>query len=297
MNSPFLSKCRKYIIDYFKKNKQILHIINIFLSPKSDIIFLTFKKISDTITHWKGCVKMKWSENIKVKFHETDQNEVASVSQTFKYIQEAAMCQLNEQHPSYKELLEQGKAFILSSIRLEMSAPIYAYDEIIARSWACPSRGLNFLRSYEIERDGEIICEAVSSWALVSINDKRLLPVEDIDTSAYYTDEVVQTERPVRVRIPSALPMSLVGEYTVQRSDIDMNNHVNNTNYPRIICDKIPNANKIRIKSIGIHFANEAVLDETLKIYMSSIDDRIYFRTIKEDGKTNIDAELIIEKM
>ncbi len=240
---------------------------------------------------------MKWSEKIKVKFHETDQNEIASVSQTFKYIQEAAMCQLNEQHPSYKELFEQKKAFVLSAIRLEIYEPIYAYDEIIARSWACPSRGLNFLRCYEIERNGEIICEAASSWALVSTDEKRLLTVEDVDTSAYYMDEPVQTERPVRVRIPSALPMSLVGEYIVQRSDIDLNGHVNNTNYPRIICDKIPNANNLRVKSIGIHFANEAMLNETLKIYMSKIDNRIYFRTIREDGKTNIDAELIVEEI
>ena len=79
---------------------------------------------------------MKWSENFKVKFHETDSSEVASVSQVFKYLQEAAMCQLNAQHPTYKELLAQKKAFVLSAIRLEMFAPILAYDNIIARSWA-----------------------------------------------------------------------------------------------------------------------------------------------------------------
>ena len=240
---------------------------------------------------------MKWSEKIKVRFHDTDENEMASVSQIFKYIQEAAMCQLNEQHPSYHELLAQGKAFVLSSIRLEAYAPIFAYEEITARSWACPSRGLNFVRCYEIERDGEIVCEALSSWALLSVDEKKLLRVEDVDTSAYFTDEPVVTERPVRVRIPSTLPMSLVGEYTIQHSDIDINGHMNNTNYPRIICDRIPNINKIRIKSIGIHFASEAILDETLKIYMSRVDNRFYFRTVRSDGKTNIEAEIIVEDM
>ena len=240
---------------------------------------------------------MKWSEKIKVKFHETDENEVASVSQVFKYIQEAAMCQLNNQHPSYRELFEQKKAFILSAIRLEMHAPILSYDEIESRSWACPSRGFNFVRCYEIERDGEIICEALSNWALVSIDDKRLCKVEEIDTSNYYMDDALTLERPARVRIPSALPMVLVGEYTIQRSDIDLNGHMNNTNYPRIICDRIPNANKIRVKSIGIYFANDAKLDETLKIYMSTIDNRIYFRTVRGDGKTNIEAELLVEEI
>lgn len=240
---------------------------------------------------------MKWEEKFKVKFHETDANEVAGVSQIFKYIQEAAMCQLENQHPTYKELFEQKKAFILSSIRLEMHAPIFAYDEIIARSWACPSRGVNFVRCYEIERDGEILCEAASSWALVSTDEKRLLPVEDIDSSNYYMDEPIQTERPVRVRIPSALPTSLVGEYTVQLSDIDLNGHMNNTNYSRIICNCLPNARKLRVRSIGIYFPNEAALGENLKIYMSRADNRYYFRTVRQDGKTNVEAELIVEEI
>ncbi len=240
---------------------------------------------------------MKWEEKFKVKFHETDANEIVGVSQAFKYIQEAAMCQLENQHPSYKELFEQKRAFVLSSIRLEMHAPIFAYESIIARSWACPSRGVNFVRCYEIERDGEILCEAASSWALVSTDEKRLCAVEEIDTSNYYMDEPVQTERPVRVRIPSALPMSLVGEYTVQLSDIDMNGHMNNTNYPRIICNCLPNAQKLRVRSIGIYFPNEAVLGETLKIYMSRVDNRYYFRTIRSDGKTNTEAELIVEEI
>ncbi len=240
---------------------------------------------------------MKWEEKFKVKFHETDANEVVGASQAFKYIQEAAMCQLENQHPSYKELFEQKRAFILSSIRLEMHAPIFAYEQITARSWACPSRGVNFVRCYEIERDGEILCEAASSWALVSTDEKRLCAVEEIDTSNYYMDEPIQTERPVRVRIPSALSMSLVGEYTVQLSDIDMNGHMNNTNYPRIICNCLPNAQKLRVRSIGIYFPNEAVLGETLKIYMSRVDNRYYFRTIRSDGKTNVEAELIVEEI
>jgi acyl-ACP thioesterase len=240
---------------------------------------------------------MKWSENFKVKFHETDSSEVASVSQVFKYIQEAAMCQLNAQHPTYKELLAQKKAFVLSAIRLEMFAPILAYDNIIARSWACPSRGVSFIRCYEIERDGEILCEATSSWALVSTEEKKLYTVEDVDTSAYYMDEPIQTERPARVRISTALGLNLTGEYTVQNSDIDLNGHVNNTNYPRIICYVIPNLEKLRVKSIGIYFSNEAKKGDTLKIYTTKIDNRFYVRTIRPDGKTNVEAELIVEEI
>ena len=240
---------------------------------------------------------MKWEEKFKVRFHDTDSNEILGASQTFKYIQEAAMRQLHAQKPTYTELLKQGKAYLLSGIRVEMYYPVFAYEEITARSWACPSKGVSFIRSYEIERDGEIVCEAVSSWALVSIADKKLMKVDEVDTSNYYMDEAIRTEHPLRIRIPNALPMSLVGEYTVIYRDIDVNGHMNNTNYADMLCSFIPNMKHLRIKSIGINYSSEAALGEELKIYMSKIDGKFYFRTVRSDGKTNVEAEIITERL
>ncbi len=240
---------------------------------------------------------MKWEEKFKVRFHDTDSNEILGPSQTFKYIQEAAMRQLQAQKPTYTELLKQGKAYLLSGIRVEMYYPVFAYDEIVARSWACPSKGVSFIRSYEIERDGEIVCEAVSSWALVSTTDKKLIKVDEVDTGNYFTDEVIKTEHPLRIRIPNALPMSLVGEYTVTYRDTDVNGHMNNTNYADMLCNCIPNMKHLRVKSIGINYSSEAALNEELKIYMSKIDGKFYFRTVRSDGKTNIEPEIITERL
>ena len=240
---------------------------------------------------------MKWEEKFKVRFHDTDFNEILGPSQTFKYIQEAAMRQLKAQKPSYSDLLKQGKAYVLSGIRVEMYYPIFAYEDIIARSWACPSKGVSFIRSYEIERDGEIVCEATSSWALVSVSDKKLIKVDEVDTSNYFTDEAIKTENPLRIRIPNALPMSLVGEYTVGYSDTDVNGHMNNTNYADILCNCIPHMESLRVKSIGINYSSEAKRGEELKIYMSKIDGRFYFRTVRSDGKTNVEAEIITERL
>lgn len=239
---------------------------------------------------------MKWSEKFKVKFHETNANETAGASQVFKYIQEAAMCQLSAQKPTYKDLLSEKKAFVLSNIRVEMYSEIYAYDEIQVSTWACPSRGLGFIRCYDIKRGDEVVCEAYSSWALISTEDRKLFKVTDIDTSEYSTDEPVQLEHSPRVHIPSELPMSLVGEYTVKYSDIDFNGHMNNTNYADMICNVIPGTENMRVKSIGICFHSEAKYKESLKIYMGKTDGKYYFRTIRgSDGRINIEAEIIPE--
>ena len=239
---------------------------------------------------------MKWSEKLKVRFHDTDANENVGLSNIFKYIQESAMCQVSAQHPTYKELLDVKKAFVLSNIRMEIYSQLAPFDEIEARTWACESRGLSFLRCYDIIRGGEVVCEAYSAWALVSTENRMLYKASDVDLSEYSNDVPVELEHSSRVHIPQELPLSLVGEYSVRYSDTDFNGHMNNTNYGNMITNCIPNIENLHVKSVGICFHAEAKRGETLKLYLGKTDGKYYFRSVREsDGKTNIEAEIITE--
>ena len=240
---------------------------------------------------------MKYQENYNIKFHDTDVNEVVSVSQLLKLMQETSMRHMRERKPSYEELFNDKKAFVLSSIRLEIYNPIYAYEDVVAKTWACPSRGFSFLRSYSIERNGEIMAEANTAWALVSTEAKRLYKVDDVDLSNYDTEEMIELENPMRIRIPAEAQMSLAGEYTVRYTDTDLNGHMNNTNYPDMIVNCMQNPEKVRIKSIAISFISEIRRGDSVKIYTVKTDGKQYFRSVKEDGSTNIEAEIITENM
>ncbi len=240
---------------------------------------------------------MKYQENYNVKFHDTDVNEVIGVSQLLKLMQETSMRHMRARKPSYEELFNDKKAFVLSSIRLEIYNQIYAYDDIVAKTWACPSRGFSFLRSYSIEKNGEIMAEANTSWALISTEAKRLYKVTDVDLSNYDTEEMLTLENPLRIRIPSEAKLSLAGEYTVRYTDTDLNGHMNNTNYPDMLINCMANPDKMRVKSIAISFVSEIKRGDSVKIYTVKIDGKHYFRSVKEDGSTNIEAEIITESL
>lgn len=238
---------------------------------------------------------MKWEERYNVKFHDTDSNEVVGPSHILKFMQETSMRQMKARRPSYEELFEEKKAFILSNIRIEMYNPIYAYQDITTKTWACPSRGYSFMRSYSIEASGEIMAEAYSTWALVDTEEKKLYKVSDVDLSSYDMDEPVALEHPLRVRIPSVLPLALTGEYTVRYTDTDLNGHMNNTNYPNMLINSMPSPEKIMVKSLAISFINDIRTGESVKIYMAKTDGKHFFRVVKEDGSINIEAEMITE--
>lgn len=240
---------------------------------------------------------MKYQENYNVKFHDTDVNEVVSVSHLLKFMQETSMRHMKARKPSYEELFNDKKAFILSNIRIEIYNPIYAYEDIVAKTWACPSRGFSFLRSYSIERNGEVMAEANTTWALVSTEARKLYKVTDVDLSNYDTEEMLELENPLRIRIPAEAQLSLIGEYTVRYTDTDLNGHMNNTNYPDMLVNCMSNPEKNRIKSIAISFVNDIKRGESVKIYTVKTDGKNYFRSIKEDGSINIEAEIITEEL
>ena len=237
---------------------------------------------------------MKWTGRYRVIANDADVNDIVSASSILRYMQDAAYSSMEEDGPSYNELYERGAAFVLSRIRMSMYSPIHIHDEIDVQSWACESRGVQFNRCYRILRDGDIVAEAVSVWALCGVKDRRLLRLSDFDLN-YRTDEMIELDLPARFRIPDGVDMKLKGEKTVQYPDIDLNGHMNNTRYPDIICGFASDMRGKRAVSMCISYISEAPFGETIKVYSGYADDTHYIRTVRENGQTNIEAEVIFD--
>ena len=239
---------------------------------------------------------MKWSTNYTVRYHDTDANELVSPTYIFKLLQETAMNQMREQRPSYRELLNQHKSFIISGMRVEMYETLTHGDEITVSTWGCDPRGYSFPRSYSIMRGEELICEANSVWALLDTREKKLVRSNDV-TLNYYVDKPLDLANPVKFRIPQELPLSLVGEYTIRYYDTDVNGHMNNTNYPNMLLNALPNPENKLIKSFAISYLSEAKAGDYLKLYLGKTDGKYYMRSVHEDGRINVEAEIIAESL
>ncbi len=237
---------------------------------------------------------MKWTEKYRINSHDCDILGRVRPSLILRYLQETANLQLRALGPTGEELRAQDRAFILSRINMSIYGTLHAYDEITASSWACESHGVSFNRCYQLKRGDEIIAEAASVWGLIGISERKIHRVEDV-VLGFDTDEPLELDAPKRVHIPRDIQLSLVGERTIVYSDLDVNRHMNNTNYPDMLCDFIPDMEKRSILSISISFANEARLGEVLKVYMREVDGICYFRTVRSDGATNVEAMIMLD--
>ncbi|MBR6807739.1 MAG: hypothetical protein IKM46_05075 [Clostridia bacterium] len=239
---------------------------------------------------------MKWTEKYKLGAAETDVNSIASPSAILRYMQDSSNSQMLALKPTYEELLEQGLSFVLSKITVSMYGTLKAHDSFEGETWACPSKGVTFNRCYRIKKDDIIVAEASSVWALLNINERKLCRVTDVELN-YGEDEPLELDTPTRFRIPPEVNLTLVGERIVEYADCDLNGHMNNTRYPDILCSYITSMKGVRPAKMSINFVSEAPLGCSIKIYSGFYDDAYYVRTVRDDGKVNAEAEIILEEV
>lgn len=228
-----------------------------------------------------------FKRNVEVDVHDVDFNGVCRLSSLMRYIQSTAQMQLAENGMSYDELKSRGVAFILSKIRLEFYSSVYAYDRLEAETFPCISHGYSFIRCYALYKNGEVIGRAISVWALIDTENKRLVKINDFNLNLPTFEPFDMTLS--HVRLPSV--MQRIGSYRVTYADLDQNRHVNNTKYADIFSNFLP-LEKRRIDAIVISYANEARLDEVLDVYREGEGELYYIRTVRPDGKVNSEAEI-----
>ncbi len=236
-----------------------------------------------------------------INVYNVDVNRIARPAGLLREMQECGSKQMAAEKPSYDELLDEGKALMLSRLDMVIHEDVHLNDEIQVYTWPCPSARATFLRNYQIKREGRIAAEISSQWSLVNIQTRKIMKVEDIDLSNYTHDEYkeVLTSSKLKISKEDAQAMDAVGEKTVMLSDVDYNGHMNNTYSLDMICDYIPELAEgtHKVTTIRIHFSNEAPLGERIVIKRLRIsDDRYLFQTFRSDGQVNVEAEIAIEK-
>lgn len=237
---------------------------------------------------------MEFKTNLTVDIHDVDHNGIARTSSLMRYIQSAAQTQLTVNGMSYDELRRINRGFILSRMKMEFIEPVKAYEPVTAVTYPCESRGYSFLRCYALEKNGRTIGRAVSIWALIDTETRELVKVNDFELG-------LDTHEPhslalTRFTVPSN--MREVGTYTVNYGDLDQNCHMNNTRYPDMYSNFLPLDGK-RIRTISINYHNEAPKGARLRVELAEgLDGNTYYiRTLREDGKINSEAEILLENI
>ena len=237
---------------------------------------------------------MIFKQQCVTRWHDTDANRVVRPTQILVFMQEASNHHIKALGTDLDKLRdEQGLAFILSKIRLALYKPLYAFEEITVETWTVESRGFSFNRFFRIIRGDEVIAAADTTWALISLNNGELCRVDAFDFK-FEHDAPMDIGLPARFRVPKNEFLDYIGERKIVYSDLDYNMHMNNTKYADMLCDFMPYDVIPKIKGISLSYLHEAAFGDNIKIFSAHDSEKFDFRTVNEDGKVCLEAQVLI---
>lgn len=234
---------------------------------------------------------MIYEQTLTTRWHDTDATLAVRPSQLLVYMQETAFAHLDSFGKNLDRLrYEQGLAFILTRLSLCFVRPLRPLQTVRAQTWVSEGKGVNFPRYFRIkEQTGEVVAEGASSWVLIDLNTRLPLRASAFDYGFSYA-EPLELVTPRRFVLPE--DMAEVGVRRIAYSDIDYNGHMNNTRYPDMVCDFLPDGTVPRIRTMHLEFAKEAPYGSTLTVLRGQTDDGYIVQTKNAAGEVCLTAKV-----
>ena len=234
----------------------------------------------------------------KVSIHEIDINGNLYPSVLLTLMQEAAHGQFDEAGNNIKTMrTEKNLGLWVTRIAISVYDKIGEDDVVCARSSPTnDSRGLMFNRCYQLVRGDEVVAEAISVWTLLDTKEMKPIRFSDTDFGMPFEDPI-EISAPARFPFPRDMELLEAGRHKVRYSDIDYNQHLTNTRYPNLICDMLPSLEGKRVSEFSISFVNQAETGEDLAFLVGEADGAYYVRSLRSDGKVNVEARVKLENL
>lgn len=220
----------------------------------------------------------------KIRIDEVDNRHFLTVPNLAKYLQEVAWEASILRQNSVNDLQEQGLTWVLSRLQVQMDKyPKYA-DEITFETWGASFDKYFVYRNFRIfDSTDTLIGKATSSWLIVNIEQGKMIPMPQEVVEAFIVDngEMIPMNK---TKIPNISEATNEYKTQVRWSDLDINQHSNNTHYYRWAMDSLPIhilAQK-QLKYVDIQFKTESKLNDNLLVKLGEKNDSFIHQIINQ---------------
>ncbi|WHY20046.1 thioesterase [Paenibacillus sp. G2S3] len=231
--------------------------------------------------------KLVWIEQFSVHTSDTDYRSKGKLSFILDIMQCAADFAVGNLGISIEEILNAGMGWMMITLDLELKRVPRPNDQLTVRTWSKGTKGALWQRDFRIFDEDDIeIATARSIWALVDIEKRKILRPSALPVQVKHYNGDSVGDMPVKVTIPSDIPMNEGYRYQVRYSGLDNNGHLNNARYGDLCCDalSLTEWDTAEIKRFRITYAQEAKLGDELTVLRSAVTDAgIYVRGQNSD--------------
>ena len=246
----------------------------------------------------------KYVKKYQVTVNDADFTKKLKLSAAFNYFQEIASLHADNLGIGFNEI---GPKYNVTWVLTRMKVEILKYpiwdQEIVVETWPQIPKRFHFERDFYIkDLNNNILVKATSMWVLIDINTREL---RSSDIIAINYPEII-TERAIESNLGKIRPTGekeLIYKRIIGCSDIDMNEHLNNSKYVDFImdCFSMDTLRKYHPCSIQVNYVNESLAGDEISLYKyvdNTETGKVYVEGV--DEKTNSQkfiSEIVIQKL
>jgi medium-chain acyl-[acyl-carrier-protein] hydrolase len=208
-----------------------------------------------------------WTENFKINSLLVNPFGQLGLFGTLNLLQETAWMHAETLGFGLKGIEAHGMYWVLTRQILEMRQWPAFNQKVRIETWLRPPLGAFAGRDFSIiAENGEEIGACTTSWLALDKESKRILPLPSL--ADWKQISVSRTTGLTAGKIPVEGEYQTIAQYGVRNSDLDMNQHVNNTKYSQWILDAIPYQahQQLKLKSYTVNFLGETFLGDEVRI-------------------------------
>ena len=232
----------------------------------------------------------------RIESYEVTPDGNLKVSALFRIFQRIAGDDLDSAGLTYDALRDMGIVFVLTKMSVEFMENIRVYDEItvITRPRGC--KGAVYIRDYDVYMGDTRVAYCTSQWVIIDFNTRKILRPSTIAEKFLLKDDLEDIypieNKKFRFKTDE---LTKIDTRRIYYSHLDRNEHMNNTFYPDIVLDYLPDSYKgdLKGKSVTVHYTTEITAGEQMAIYVNEAEDGFCIMAVNTDTGKEIFSALV----
>ena len=216
---------------------------------------------------------MYYTDTVTIPNYICDQYDHIALWGLARLFQESAGHHAETAGMGFRQLIERGKAWVLSRMYYVIDRMPKESETVTVRTWSRGTDGLFAFRDFQLIDSQGVAATCSTYWVIIDFDTRRAVRIRDY-WAAISTHPDCATDRAQldRLRIPKELQLDPVAQIPVKPSMLDHTFHVNNAEYIKWIMDNLPaHAPAAAPYRFSIEFLNETQPDESVSVLVGSV--------------------------
>ncbi|MBQ9417711.1 MAG: hypothetical protein IJU19_03940 [Bacteroidales bacterium] len=214
---------------------------------------------------------MIYSQSITVPSYLCDTDDRLHPWAAVRLCQEVTEYHGNATGIGFRTLLAQRKAWVITQALYLVHRLPEAFEPITLETWARGNNGLIAFRDYRVKasESGELLLAGTSQWPLINLDTRRAIRLGDVVEGYDNHDELATPYSQLpKLRLPAMEDAEVVLRKEVGYAMLDHTQHVNNSEYIRMMWDYVRGAGLTLSQpfSIEVAYAHESRLGDELSL-------------------------------